>query len=241
VTGSPSGDLVIVTGTSGRLGCAMAAGLLAAGYRVAGVSRRPVDEARLGPGYHHLEADLSDLSGLSGLVRRVVDRHGPPYALVNNAAVAMAGLLPLQRDGDLTDLVTCNLVSPMILTKYAVRHMISRRRGRVVTISSIVASTGYRGLSAYAASKAGLEGFTRSLAREVGPRGVTVNAIAPGFLDTAMTQTLSEDAAERVRRRSPLGRVATVEEVAAAVTFLLGPQAAGITGTVLTVDAGSTA
>jgi len=119
--------------------------------------------------------------------------------------------------------------------------MISARRGRVVNVSSVVARTGYRGLAAYGASKAAMEGFTRSLARDVGPRGVTVNAVAPGFLKTEMTSGLGGANLDRIQSRSALGRFAAVDEVAGAVGFLLSEAAAGITGTTVTVDAGSTA
>ena len=119
--------------------------------------------------------------------------------------------------------------------------MLSARRGRVVNISSIVARTGYRGLAAYGATKSAMEGFTRSLARDVGPRKITVNAVAPGLLTTDMTSVLSSDNLERIRSRSALGRFAEVEEVASMVSYLMSDAAAAITGTVLTVDGGSTA
>jgi 3-oxoacyl-[acyl-carrier protein] reductase len=138
-------------------------------------------------------------------------------------------------------LVRVNTVSPIVLTKYVVRSMLSEGTGRIVNIASIIGFTGYRGLSVYGATKASMLGFTRSLAREVGRHGVNVNAVAPGFIDTDMTQTLEGEQRGRVARRSALQRLPEIEDVANAVEFLLGDKAKNITGTVLTVDAGSTA
>jgi 3-oxoacyl-[acyl-carrier protein] reductase len=137
--------------------------------------------------------------------------------------------------------VRLNTVAPIVLTKYVVRSMMIERAGRIVNIASVVSSTGYSGLSAYAATKASLVGFTRSLAREVGPLGITVNAIAPGFVDTEMTQELDQEERDRIVRRSALRRLAAPDDVAGAVEFLLSEKARNITGTTLTVDAGNTA
>jgi 3-oxoacyl-[acyl-carrier protein] reductase len=129
----------------------------------------------------------------------------------------------------------------MVLSKYVVRHMMSEGAGRVVNISSIVAASGFQGLSVYSATKAGLVGFTRSLAREVGPLGITVNAVAPGFSDTEMTRELGDAERGKIERRSALRRLTAPEDVAGAVEFLLSEAARSITGTTLTVDAGNTA
>src|SRR4029077_8931754 len=138
-------------------------------------------------------------------------------------------------------LVRLNTIAPMILSKYVVRSMMSEKRGRIVNMASIVAGTGYHGLSVYSATKASLIGFTRSLAREVGPLGITVNAVAPGFIATEMTEMLDAADRERIQRRSALRRLAEPEDVAALVEFLLSEKAKNITGTTLTVDAGNTA
>jgi 3-oxoacyl-[acyl-carrier protein] reductase len=142
---------------------------------------------------------------------------------------------------EIEDVIRVNVTSPIVLTKYLVRPMLSARQGRIVNISSIVARTGYRGLAAYGASKAAIEGFTRSFARDIGSRGITVNAVAPGFLETDMTSSLQPSNLERIKNRSALNRFATTSEVAESVAFLLSDAAGSITGTILTVDAGSTA
>jgi 3-oxoacyl-[acyl-carrier protein] reductase len=233
--------LVVVTGTSSGLGRSIASRLATDGYRVVGIARRAVDESDLGPAYRHVRADLAVLDDLAGLVRDLVAEHGTPYGLVNNAAGAVAGVLPNLTDHQVRRAVELDLLSPLLLTKHMVRPMISQGVGRVVNVSSIVAATGFRGLSVYGAAKAGVEGFTRSLARDLGPRGVTINAVAPGFLDTEMTGTMDATTVRRVKSRSPLKRFATVDEVSAAVAYLLSKDAAGVTGSVLTVDAGAIA
>ncbi len=144
-------------------------------------------------------------------------------------------------DGEIERLMRLNVLSPITLTKYVVRAMMAKQGGRIVNIASVVAFTGYSGLSAYSATKAALVGFSRSLAREVGPLGITVNAVAPGFIDTEMTQELGERQRAQLVRRSALHRLAEVEDVANAVEFLFGEKAKNITGTVVTIDAGSTA
>lgn len=236
--------LAVVTGTSGGLGSAIARQLVDDGFVVIGVARRDVAAKDVGASegrYVHLTWDLSDVSSVHELASTIVKEHGKPYALVNNAALGTDGLLPTMHDSEIDALIRVNVTAPILLTKYLVRPMLSARRGRIVNISSIVARTGYRGLAAYGATKAALEGFTRSLARDVGPRSVTVNAVAPGFLATEMTASLGESQLDRIQNRAALNRFATTAEVASAVSYLLSESAAGITGTVLTVDGGSTA
>ncbi len=163
------------------------------------------------------------------------------YGLVNNAAVGHDGALAMMHNAKIEELVRLNTLSPIVLTKYVVRSMMSEGIGRIVNVASIIGFTGYSGLSAYAATKASMIGFTRSLAREVGRLGINVNAVAPGFFDTDMTHGLAGEQRQRIVRRSALRRLADVEDVANAVEFLLGDSARNISGTVLTVDAGATA
>jgi 3-oxoacyl-[acyl-carrier protein] reductase len=233
--------VVVVTGTSSGLGAEVARLLTSEGYAVVGVARRDVKADDIGRNYHHYRFDFADIDGIKALTEEIVADHGWPYALVNGAAVGSDGVLPTMHASEISHTIAVNLTAPITLTKYLTRGMLDARAGRVVNISSVVASTGYRGLSVYASTKAGLEGFSRSLARDIGRRGITVNCVAPGFMDTAMTESLGADALASITRRSALGRLAETSSVAAMVSFLLGPAGADISGSIFTVDAGNTA
>jgi 3-oxoacyl-[acyl-carrier protein] reductase len=198
------------------------------------------DQSRPGS-LHFVPFDLGDVQEIPNFVKKLRTDFGPIYGLVNNAALGSDGALALMHNAQIERLIRVNTLSPIVLTKYVVRHMMADGGGRVVNVASIVGFRGYSGLSVYSATKASLLGFTRSLAREVGRVGVNVNAVAPGFLDTEMTQGLEGEQREKVARRSALARFPEVDDVAGAVEFLLGSKAKSITGTVLTVDAGSTA
>jgi 3-oxoacyl-[acyl-carrier protein] reductase len=237
---------VVVTGASRGLGLAMADALVRADYRVVAIARKESAElaklASTHSGQLHFQPwDLSDVGSLGELAKTVRTAHGGVWGLVNNAGLGTAGVLPTLPDGKIDELVRLNVISPITLTKYLVRPMMTARAGRIVNIASIVAESGSSGLSVYGATKAALVGFTRSLARELGPLGITVNAVAPGFVATEMTHGLDEGQREQVARRSALKRLAGTDDVANAVEFLLSDKAANITGTVLTVDAGNTA
>jgi 3-oxoacyl-[acyl-carrier protein] reductase len=241
---------VLVTGGSRGLGLAISRTLAEAGYRVIAIARKESAELEAastavrthGQGAIEFRAcDLSEVSQIAPLVRSVRADFGPIYGLVNNAGLGTAGLLGTMRDREIERLVRLNTLSPLMLTKYVARSMMVERKGRIVNIASIVAATGYSGLSVYSATKASLVGFTRSLARELGQLGITVNAVAPGFIETAMTDELSAEEREQITRRSALKRMAEAEDVARSVEFLLGPGGRNITGIVLTVDAGNTA
>ena len=170
------------------------------------------------------------------------DQFGAIFGLVNNAGLGTEGLLATMHNSEIEALMRLNVLSPIILTKYVVRHMMADGAGgRIVNMSSIIASTGYNGLSVYGATKAAATGFTRSLAREVGKLGITVNAIAPGFIDTELTHSLGAEQRQRIAGRSALRRLPETDDVASMVDYLLGEGGRNITGTVLTVDAGNTA
>jgi 3-oxoacyl-[acyl-carrier protein] reductase len=237
---------VIVTGGSRGLGFGIATRLRDAGYQAIAVARRPSDEIAAASGaLRFWPCDLADLGAIPALVKQLRAEFGPIYGLVNNAGIGSSGVLATMRTEEIERTVRLNTVSPMVLAKHVVRAMMvdsgATGGGRIVNISSIIASTGFSGLSVYAATKASLVGFTKSLAREVGSLGITVNAVAPGFVDTAMTEGMDETARKRVLRRSPLRRLAGIDDVASAVEYLMGDGARNVTGTVLTVDAGSTA
>jgi 3-oxoacyl-[acyl-carrier protein] reductase len=232
------------------LGLGIARELALVGHRVIAIARQSNEQFEAvvsdlksnGSGEVSLRPfDLANTAGIPGLVKSLRAELGPIYGLVNNAGIGTGGVLATMRDSQIEQLLRINLLSPIILSKYVVRSMMASGSGRIVNISSIVSFTGYSGLAVYGASKASLVGFTRSLAREVGPLGITVNAVAPGFIDTDMTGGLEAEDREKIIRRSALRRQANVGDVAYAVEYLLSDKAQNITGTVLTVDAGSTA
>jgi len=239
---------IVVTGGSRGLGLAIAVALRDAGYRVVAVARSQSEELGRAMVEHgaagelsFVSCDLAEIDGLPTLVSGVRKRFGPIYGLVNNAGIGTGGVLATMPEGQIERLVRLNTLSPLVLTKYAVRSMMAHGEGRIINIASIVGATGYSGLSVYSATKASLIGFTRSLAREVGKLGITVNAVAPGFVDTEMTHSMDEKQRRQIARRSALNRLANARDVADAVAFLVSDKARNITGTVLTVDAGNTA
>jgi len=239
---------VIVTGGTRGLGLGIACRLACEGYRAIAIARKEsneftsVVEQSGHPGsFGFVPFDLADIEGIAGLVKTLRKDFGPIYGLVNNAGVSVEGSLAMMQNSQMEQVVRLNTLSPMVMTKAVVRTMMADGGGRIVNIASVVAFTGYKGLSVYSATKASLIGFTRSLAREVGRLGVNVNAIAPGFVDTEMTRTLTPEHRDQIVRRSALKRLVEVEDVANAVEFLLSDRAKNITGTVVTVDAGNTA
>ena len=241
---------IIVTGGSRGLGLGITRLLASEGNCVIAIARTPSSELKqlvaplvnaTGGKVVFEPFDFENTDAIAAFVRRLRKTHGSIGGLVNNAGIGTSGLLATMPEVQIERLVRVNTLAPIMLTKQVVRTMMADGKGRIVNISSIVAGAGYKGLSVYSATKAALVGFTRSLAREVGPLGITVNAIAPGFIDTDMTGGLKSPEAEKIRRRSALQRMAGVEDVAHAVSYLLSEKARNVTGTVLTVDAGGTA
>jgi 3-oxoacyl-[acyl-carrier protein] reductase len=241
---------VIVTGGSRGIGLGIVRRLSAVGYRIIAVSRNmsiqlqevinQAEQQNTGS-LHFIPFDLGEVGKLPNFVNGVRKEFGSIYGLVNNAGISFDGTLALMPTSQIEQLVRINVVSPIVLTKYVVRTMMDNSAGRIVNISSILASTGYSGLSVYAATKSSIAGFSRSLAREVGRMGITVNAVAPGFVDTDMTRGIKDEQRQQIERRSALRRLAEIDDVANAVEFLLSDKAKNITGTVMTVDAGNTA
>jgi 3-oxoacyl-[acyl-carrier protein] reductase len=236
---------VVVTGVSRGLGLAICRRLVTEGFHVIGLGRS------LSAEYQNLidsapervffrRFDVTDYARVGELAREIKRDHGTIFALVNNAGIGLGGVLATMHQSEIESVIRTNLLGPIVLTKYFSRIMLSHGEGRIINISSIIASTGFHALSVYAASKAGLEGFTRSLSRELGKMKITVNCVAPGYMDTEMTKPLKGEQLAAVRRRAPLG-LALPDDVAGAVAYLLGPDAARLTGTVITVDGGSTA
>ncbi len=249
---SPS-PTTIISGGSRGLGLAVASRLLERGDRIATFSRSgsaALDGlASRHPGrVHHEQFDTADSDAIRRFVANVVDRFGRVDHCVANAAVAAEGILATMSDADIDAMLTVNLRGAIVLVRECVRQFLAQPRARpdaeagaVVVVSSVVAARGSPGLAVYAATKAGLEGFARCLAREVGPRGIRVNAVAPGFLATELSATLSSADRERIVRRTPLGRLGDTADIIGAIDFLTSPGAAFVTGQTLTVDGGGAA
>lgn len=236
---------IIVTGVSKGLGLEVATQLLQEGYGVIGLSRTKSLELdslleRYSQQFFFKPFDFSNVDKISELSREILKDHPSIYGLVNNAALGHDGVLATMHESQIKGLIDVNVTSPILFTKYISRGMLLNRAGRIINVSSIIASTGFNGLSVYAASKAALTGFTKSLARELGRANITVNTVSPGYMKTNMTKGLEGDKLKSIIRRSPLGDLASVEDVANMIVFLLSDKAKNITGANFTVDAGST-
>jgi 3-oxoacyl-[acyl-carrier protein] reductase len=241
---------VIVTGGSRGLGLGISRTLARSGFQVIAIARQLGDtlpaameqvakEAKGALRFHAF--DLADIDNIAGLVKSLRAEFGPIHGLVNNAGLGTAGILANMPVNVIERIVRLNVVSPLTLTKFVVRSMMAEQSGRIVNISSVVATNGYSGLSVYSTTKAALLGFTGSLARELGSLGITVNTVAPGFVDTEMTRELTQAERAQIERRSALKRMPEISDIADAVDFLFSDKARNITGTTITVDAGNTA
>ncbi len=238
-------DVVLVTGGSRGIGRAIAVGMAAAGARVIGTSTSEAGAAELtatfaanGLNGRGAILDVSSDASIDALLADLETTGSMPSILVNNAAITRDGLLLRMKADDWNQVIATNLTAVYRLSKGVLRRMMKERRGRIINITSIVGVTGNPGQVNYSAAKAGILGFTKSLAQEVASRGITVNAVAPGFIDTDMTKALSEEQRAALTGRIPMERLGTAADVASAVLFLASPQAGYITGETLHVNGG---
>ncbi len=240
-----SGQVAIVTGASRGIGAAIADTLARAGARVAGTATTEQGAAAIAERLAAITPDctgevlnVNDSSGAEDLVTRVTATLGVPTVLVNNAGITRDQILMRMKEDDWDAVIETNLRSVYRLSKACLRGMMKARHGRIISIASVVGSMGNAGQTNYAAAKAGMMGFSRSLAREIGSRGITVNVVAPGFVDTDMTRALDESQREALLRDIPLQRLGEPDDIAAAVLFLAADQGGYITGQTLHVNGG---
>jgi 3-oxoacyl-[acyl-carrier protein] reductase len=238
-------DVVLVTGGSRGIGRAIAAGLAAAGARVIGTATSEAGAAELTATFaanglkgRGAVLDVSSEASIDALLADLEATDSMPSILVNNAAITRDGLLLRMKPEDWNQVINTNLTAVYRLSKAVLRPMMKRRHGRIINITSIVGVTGNPGQVNYSAAKAGVLGFTKSLAQEVASRGITVNAVAPGFIDTDMTKALTEEQRNALAGRIPMERLGSAADVASAVLFLASPQAGYITGETLHVNGG---
>lgn len=240
---SNKNKLVLVSGGGRGLGLAIIQNLLNQHYAVASFSRNTTPEVeKLQKQYPEQflwsNLDATDFTAVNHYMESLIGKYHSIYALVNNAAIAADGVITLMPPAKISQVLQVNLEAVFHLTQLCVNHMLLQNNSVILNISSIIATRGYAGLSVYAASKAGLDGMTRSLARELGARNIRVNSIAPGYLETEMSKSLNASEREKIIRRTPLGRLGTVSDIVGVVAFLLSDDARFITGQTLVVDGG---
>ena len=237
-----NGKNALITGASGGIGGAIARGLHGAGATVglSGTQVEPLEAlaAELGARAHVLPCNLSDFEAVTALPKQAADLMGSVDILVNNAGITRDNLFMRMSDDEWQSVIDVNLTATMKLCKGVLRGMMKARWGRIVNISSVVGATGNPGQANYAASKAGMIGMSKSLAYEVASRGITVNAVAPGFITTAMTDKLTEDQKSAILTQVPAGRMGDADEIASAVLYLASPEAGYVTGATLHVNGG---
>ena len=238
--------VALVSGGSRGLGAELVSGFLRRQYRVATLSRTTTDfitemlRTRKNRAFHWAALDGRDHDGLRAFVMDVEQRLGRIDVLVNNAGIVMEGLLPTMRLSAIIETVEVNLTAALVLAQACSRPMLRQGCGCIVNISSVHALRGHSGVAVYSATKAALDGLTRSLARELGPRRIRVNSVAPGYFDSDMTREMADEQRKRIARRTPLGRLARIDEIANVVYFLTSDEASFITGQTLVVDGGIT-
>lgn len=238
-------QLALVTGSSRGIGQAIAHALGQQGATVIGTATseagaQKISEALQAAGIKGtgLVLDVADPESITDCLKQVVAEYGSPDILVNNAGITRDNLLMMMKDEQWDEIINTNLNSIFRMCKAVIRPMMKKRNGRIINISSVVGATGNPGQTNYAATKAGLIGFSKSLAREIGSRNITVNTVAPGFIDTDMTRELSEEQKQKLVGQIPLGRLGSADEIASAVVFLASPGAAYITGETIHVNGG---
>lgn len=229
--------VALVTGGNRGIGAAVAAHLVASGHRVVTASRSGTAPAGVGVA-GSIQMDVSDASSIEAGLAAIADDYGPITTLVANAGITRDTLIMRMSDADIDDVLMTNLAGSLRLCRGVARGMLRAKTGRIVLVSSVVGLLGSAGQANYSASKAGLVGAARSLARELGSRGITVNVVAPGFVETDMTAELDEQRRTEILGAIPVGRYATPDEVAATIDFLVSPAAGYITGAVIPVDGG---
>lgn len=232
-----AGKTAVVSGASRGIGAAICRAFLREGASVYGVSR---SEASFEGDFHWIQSDIGDGESIEGLLAKLSDAKVSIDILVNNAGITRDGLVFRMKDEAWEDVLRVNLTSAFKICRGIARQMAKARAGSIINISSVVGISGNGGQCNYAASKAGLIGFSKSLAKEVASRGVRVNVIAPGFVETSMTDALNNSVRDKISESIPLGRIAAPEEVAEAVLFLASDRASYISGQVLAVDGGMT-
>ncbi len=238
-------EIALVTGASRGLGRAIALELGALGATVVGTATSAAGADAISEGFAQagikgcgMVLDVTDAEAVANVVKEIGERFGAPTILVNNAGITRDNLMMRMKDEEWDDIIDTNLTSAYRVIKACLRGMMKAKHGRIINISSVVGAAGNPGQTNYAAAKAGMIGLTKSLARELGSRGITVNAVAPGFIDTDMTRELPEASREALLNQIPLGQLGKPEDIAAAVAFLASPAAAYITGETLHVNGG---
>lgn len=242
---SLSNEIALVTGASRGIGKAIAEALGSRGATVVGTATSGngalgISESFAASGIKGAgkELNVTDPGSIEALIKDVQSEYGAPTILVNNAGITRDNLLMRMKEDEWNDVIDTNLTSAFRMSKACLRGMMKAKRGRIITITSVIGATGNAGQSNYAATKAGVIGFTKSLAREIGSRGITVNAVAPGFIDTDMTRALPEGQRDALLEQIALGKLGAVEDVANAVAFLASADAAYITGETIHVNGG---